>query len=341
MSHPSTKFRGNLLTLQASKTDSLYQVNTVGHVGVLCGHDEDECHPLEPGVELSCCEAPAQPSSLLISSGRGQGVRQGRAAARRHRGAQGPTRRQACRPRCCVISSQAAAGAAADTMRLKESTGCVVGSEVESLMERKLLFDSSSSVGPDDFGWKSVQCVVATASSALPRPPATFACGCRISTFCTGHRHDDLGLACCHLSSGQNHDYYGIGIDAGDQWGGPLRGPHQRSASHCPYEAALPRVTCCPLAARYLSHPDSTFLFLSEPLLFHLPTFPSPLLSLAPVLRSFRQSTLPRPRRAESTPSPHPCPGHRGNYLPKLGWELDSLPPRISADRLGRSTSFH
>lgn len=71
--------------------------------------DEDECHHLEPGVKLSCCKAPAQPSYLLISSGRGQGVRQGRAAARRHCGAQGPTYRQSCEPRCCVISSQSVA----------------------------------------------------------------------------------------------------------------------------------------------------------------------------------------------------------------------------------------
>lgn len=159
--------------------------------------------------------------------------------------------------------------------------------------------------------------------------------------------------------------------------GWPPREPARRSAGHCPYEAALPRVTCCPLSARYLSLADSSFLFLSRPLLFHLPIFSSPLLSLAPVLRSFRQCRLPRPRRAESTPSHHPCPGHmtssfgglpndgptsespqcvscsgrlegllsvvhqRGNYLPKLGLELDFLPPQISPDRPGRSTPFH
>lgn len=50
--------------------------------------------------------APAQPSYLLISSGRGQEVRQGRAAACRHHGAQGPTHWQSCRPRCRVISSR-------------------------------------------------------------------------------------------------------------------------------------------------------------------------------------------------------------------------------------------
>lgn len=33
-----------------------------------------------------------------------------------------------------------------------------------------------------------------------------------LSTFCTGHRHDDSSLACCHLSLGQNPDYYGIGF---------------------------------------------------------------------------------------------------------------------------------
>lgn len=69
----------------------------------------DECHHLESGVKLSCWPAPAQPSYLLISSGRGQGVRQGRAVARWHRGAQRPTRRQSCGLRCCVISSQPAA----------------------------------------------------------------------------------------------------------------------------------------------------------------------------------------------------------------------------------------
>ena len=42
---------------------------------------------LEPGAKLSCCKAPAQPSYLLISSCRGQGVRQGRAAALRCTGA--------------------------------------------------------------------------------------------------------------------------------------------------------------------------------------------------------------------------------------------------------------
>lgn len=34
----------------------------------------------------------------------------------------------------------------------------------------------------------------------------------QVSTFLIGHRHDDSSLACCHLSSGQNADYYGIGI---------------------------------------------------------------------------------------------------------------------------------
>lgn len=91
--------------------------------------------------------------------------------------------------------------------------------------------------------------------------------------------------------------------------GWPPRGPAPRSAGHCPYEAALPRVTCCPLPPRYLSPPDSPFLFLSEPLLFHLPVFTSPLLSLAPVLSSHRQHRLPRPRRAGPTPQHHPRPG--------------------------------
>lgn len=50
---------------------------------------EDKCH-LEPGAKLSCCKAPAQPSYLLISSGWGQRVRQGRVTVCRHHGAQGP-----------------------------------------------------------------------------------------------------------------------------------------------------------------------------------------------------------------------------------------------------------
>ena len=34
----------------------------------------------------------------------------------------------------------------------------------------------------------------------------------QVSTFHTGHRHDDSSLARCHLSSGQNPGYYGIGF---------------------------------------------------------------------------------------------------------------------------------
>lgn len=53
--------------------------------------------------------------------------------------------------------------------------------------------------------------------------------------------------------------------------GWPPREAAQRSAGHCPYEAAPPRVTCCPLSSLYLSLSDSSFFFLSKPLLFHLP----------------------------------------------------------------------
>lgn len=65
-------------------------------------------HP-ESRVKRSFWKAPAQPSYLLISSDRGQGVRQGRAVACWHWGAQGPTHRHTCRLRSCVISSQTAA----------------------------------------------------------------------------------------------------------------------------------------------------------------------------------------------------------------------------------------
>lgn len=34
----------------------------------------------------------------------------------------------------------------------------------------------------------------------------------QVLTFRMGHRHDDSGLACCHLSSGQNPVYYAIGF---------------------------------------------------------------------------------------------------------------------------------
>ena len=51
----------------------------------------------------------------------------------------------------------------------------------------------------------------ALASTLAPLPPLDSPT-LQVSTFCTGHRHDDLGLACCHLSSGQNHDYYGLGF---------------------------------------------------------------------------------------------------------------------------------
>lgn len=34
----------------------------------------------------------------------------------------------------------------------------------------------------------------------------------QVSTFCTGHRHDDSSLARCHLSLGQNPDYSRIGF---------------------------------------------------------------------------------------------------------------------------------
>lgn len=65
--------------------------------------DEDECHHLEPGVKLSCCKAPAQPSNPLISSGRGQEVRQGRGSARQPSGAQGPTHRPSCRAHAATL----------------------------------------------------------------------------------------------------------------------------------------------------------------------------------------------------------------------------------------------
>lgn len=65
-------------------------------------------HP-ESRVKRSFWKAPVQPSYLLISSDRGQGVRQGRAVACWHWGAQGPTHRHTCRLRSCVISSQTAA----------------------------------------------------------------------------------------------------------------------------------------------------------------------------------------------------------------------------------------
>lgn len=74
--------------------------------------------------------------------------------------------------------------------------------------------------------------------------------------------------------------------------GWPLWEPAQRSAGHCPYEAALPRVTCCPPSPRYLSLADTPSLFLSRPLLFHLPIRTPPPLSLARPLRTSRQPLL-------------------------------------------------
>lgn len=86
--------------------------------------DEDECHHLELRVKLSCCKAPARPSCLLISSGRGQGVRQGRVAAQRPHCTQGPARRLSCRPRCCVISAPSAAEGRCRSHTIVHSSSC-------------------------------------------------------------------------------------------------------------------------------------------------------------------------------------------------------------------------
>lgn len=96
----------------------------------------------------------------------------------------------------------------------------------------------------------------------------------------------------------------------------PVGGPREsRPGGYCSYEAALPWVTCCPLSPRYLSLTDTSLLFLSKPLLFHLPIFSFPLLVLARVLRSFRQDLLPGPRHAVSTPLHHPHLGHMTSSL--------------------------
>lgn len=85
-----------------------------------------------------------------------------------------------------------------------------------------------------------------------------------------------------------------------------LQKPDWRSSSYCPCEVVLLLVTCCPLPPCYLSLPDSSFLFLSRPLLFHLPTFssPPPEFGTAPLILWPIQATTAKACCADPFPSP-------------------------------------
>lgn len=96
----------------------------------------------------------------------------------------------------------------------------------------------------------------------------SFAPSCDPKPHTRGNDHAfTISSTVCHDGHPNIHLPQPLAWQRARRWpvGGPLWEPAWRSAGPCPDEAALPWVTCCPLFPRYLSHADSSFLFLSKP----------------------------------------------------------------------------
>lgn len=85
-------------TAQTFTPNSLFQIPSAGRTNVIWNPEKNSAAARPHNSRPTC--------SLARSPDRGQGVRRGRVTACRSNGAQGPKRRQSCRPHCCVISSQ-------------------------------------------------------------------------------------------------------------------------------------------------------------------------------------------------------------------------------------------
>lgn len=86
-------------TAQTFTPSGLFQIPSVGRTNVIWNPEQNSAAARPHNSRPTC--------SLARSPDWGQGVRRGRVAACRSNGAQGPKRRQSCRPHCCMISSQA------------------------------------------------------------------------------------------------------------------------------------------------------------------------------------------------------------------------------------------